>query len=151
MWLAQRPNVKPACARAWYTHIAHAVVRRDVRRFTGKVSREAAVHETATLRLEHFKRIQTTLKQLVIRHITSGVHDADEFINVVIDFEQVHIVTGPENYAAMRAKGDYAVAGIDLLDWKDLPMERRRVLWKKVLNGKVANAQQFAVEPNNAV
>jgi len=147
MWLAQRPNVKPACARAWYTHIAHLGVRCDIRRFTGKVSRAAAFDESAVLRLEHFKRIQTTLTQLVARHIKSGGHNADEFIKMVLDFEQVHIVTVPENYAAMRAKGDYDLAGIELLEWKAVPKERRRLLWRKVLKGKVANARQFDVEP----
>lgn len=146
MWLAQRPNIKPAAARAWYTHIAHLSVRRDIRRFTGKVSREAAADNTSALRLEHFKRIQTTLTQLVAKHIESGVHDCSEFINTVIDFEQVHIVTASENYAAMKAKGDYAIAGIVLLDWSELPIERRRVLWQKVLNGKVSNSRDFITE-----
>jgi len=146
MWLAQRPNIKPAAARAWYTHIAHLGVRRDIRRFTGKVSREAAADDASALRLEHFKRIQTTLTQLVAKHIESGAHDCTEFINIVIDFEQVHIVTSSENYAAMKAKGDYAIAGIDLLDWSELPTERRRVLWKKVLNGKVSNSRDFVTE-----
>jgi hypothetical protein len=147
MWLARRPNIRPAAARAWYTHITHLAVRREIRRFTGKVSRKAATDDTALLRLEHFKRIQTTLTQLVARHIREGISDVDEFITTVVCFEQVHIVTAPENYAAMKAKGDYARAQIDLLDWKEIPRERRRVLWKNVLNGRVANAREFAVEP----
>lgn len=143
IWLAQRPNVRPAAARAWYTHIAHLGVRRDIREFTGKVSQKAAVEDASVLRLEHFKRIQTTLTQLVAKHLASGNHDCAEFVNTVMDFERVHIVTLSENYAAMKAKGDYELAGIVLLDWHDLPVERRRVLWKKVLNGKVSNARDF--------
>lgn len=146
MWLAQRPKYTPSDARAWYTHIAHLGVRRNVRRFTGKVSREAATNEATPLRLEHFKRMQTTLTQLVARHLKAGIRDATDFINTVIECEQVHIVTAPQNYAAMKANGDYALAGIELLDWHQLPLERRRVLWKKVLNGKVANAARFKNE-----
>ena len=147
MWLAQRPGVKPAAARAWYTHIVHRVVTLEIRSFTGNVSVEAVTDETSSLRLEHFKRIQTTLTQLVARHLASQAHDADEFIETVVDCEQVHIVTEAENYAAMKAKGDYALAGIKLFDWKQIPQERRRVLWKKMLNGRVSNAREFAVEP----
>lgn len=147
MWLAERPNIRPAAARAWYTHIVHPIVRRELRLFTGKVSQKAVTDETAPLRLEHFKRIQTTLTQLVDRHTRQGIRDADEFIATVIEFEQVHIVTAPENYAAMRAKGDYERAQIKLVAWKDIPPDRRRVLWKKMLKGKVANALDYAVEP----
>jgi hypothetical protein len=144
MWLAERPNTTPSAARAWYTHVAVHRLRRDVRRFTGKVSHEAATDEGAILRLEHFMRIQTTLTQLVARHLKTETRSAAEFISIVLEYEQVHIVTLAENYAAMKAKGDYLLAGISLVDWRDLPAERQRVLWRKVLNGRVSNAAEFA-------
>jgi hypothetical protein len=144
MWLAERPNTTPAAARAWYTHVAVHPLRRHVRRFTGKVSRAAATDEGAILRLEHFMRMQTTLTQLVARHLKTGTRSAAEFIRIVLEYEQVHVVTVAENYAAMKAKGDYVVAGISLVDWRDLPAERQRVLWRKVLNGRVSNAADFA-------
>lgn len=143
MWLAARKPYTPSDARAWYTHIAYLGVRRTVRRFTGKVSKAAALETGGAIRLEHFKRIQTTLTKLVERHLASGARDPDEFVRTVIDCEQVHIVTTAENYAAMKAKGDYVLAGIHLLDWSEIPLERRRTLWKKTLNGKVANAALF--------
>ena len=143
MWLAERPNTTPASARSWYTHVAAVTLRRRVRRFTGKVSDAAATDERAILRLEHFKRIQTTLTQLVARHLKTG-RNVEEFIRTVIDYEQVHIVTMAENYDAMKAKGDYTLAKISLRDWRSLPTERQRDLWRKVLNGKVSNAAEFA-------
>lgn len=144
MWLAQRPHHSPSGARAWYTHVAHLGVRKHIRRFTGKVSREAAFDEKAELRLEHFKRMQTTLTQLVARHLKSRDHNATEFIDTVLDCEQVHIVTKKENYLAMSAKGDYTLAGIELLDWLAVPLSRRQTLWKKVLRGRVSNAADFS-------
>jgi hypothetical protein len=84
------------------------------------------------------------LTQLVARHLKTGTRSAAEFINIVLEYEQVHIVTLAENYAAMKAKGDYLLAGISLVDWRDLPTERQRVLWRKVLNGRVSNAAEFA-------
>jgi hypothetical protein len=46
-----------------------------VRRFTGKVSKEA-LKDQAILRLEHFKRMQTTtLTQLVEKHLKCGLID----------------------------------------------------------------------------
>jgi hypothetical protein len=59
----------------------------------------------------------------------------------------VHIVTFSENYAAMRADGNYRKAGIKLLAWRSIPTERRQVLWLKMLRGKVANAKDFSPSP----
>ena len=155
MWLAQRPNVSAGNARAWYTHIMSETVKRKLRRFTGKVSTAAAESESAILRLEHYKRIQTTLTGLVERHRKLKKPNPDEFIRVLVDCERVHIVTFEENYAATRAGGDYGKAGIQLKPWRSLSQERRTTLWKKMLRGKVANANAFAPgrkeEPNPTV
>jgi hypothetical protein len=99
MWLAQCPNVTAGNARAWYTHIMSERVKRRLRRFTGRVSRAAAQSESAILRLEDYKRIQTTLTTLVERHRKLKKPNPDEFIRVLIDCERVHIVTFEENYA----------------------------------------------------
>ncbi|MFO1299514.1 MAG: hypothetical protein U1F17_03825 [Burkholderiaceae bacterium] len=143
MWLSVRPNVTPGRARAWYTHIMAEAVKRRLRRFTGKVSETAVADGDGPLMLEHFKRIQTTLTALVARHRTEQLNAPDAFIKTLVEFEQVHIVTRAENYAAMRAKGNYRQAGIVLLPWKKLPEERRAELWRKMLRGKVANADAF--------
>jgi hypothetical protein len=118
-------------------------VKRRLRRFTGKVSESAAKGRDGPLVLEHFKRIQTTLSDLVEHHRTEQLNDPDAFIKTLIEFEHVHIVTRDENYAAMRAKGNYHQAGIVLLQWKNLPEKRRTELWQKKLRGKVANADAF--------
>jgi hypothetical protein len=144
MWLAARPTISASLARTWYTHARANSLSRRIRRFTGKVSTNAATDETVPLRLEHFKRIQTTLTELVQRHIAAGKLDADEFTRVVLDCEQVHIVTFAENYDAMQAKGNYDDAGIILVDWESIAPERQRSLWKRMLVGRVANAAQFA-------
>lgn len=144
MWLAKRSDMSASMARAWYTHVRAHRLSKHIRRFTGKVSMTAAANETVPLRLEHFKRIQTTLTQLVRRHVEARRQDAEEFIRVVLDCEQVHIVTFGENYDAMKAKGDYTNAGIVLLDWSAIKSERQQSLWKKMLVGRVANAAAFA-------
>ena len=142
MWLARQPEITPANARGWYTHVVSARLRRDVRRFTGEVSKQA-LKEGATLRLEHFKRIQTELTKLITRHLKE-VDSAKEFVKMVIDYEQVHIVTLKENYEAMKAKGDYKKAGIELIKWKDIPHKKQNFLWGKMLRGKVSNANEFS-------
>jgi hypothetical protein len=142
MWLASRPNVTPSRARAWYTHVMAESVKRRVRQFTGQVSRAAIAGDGTGLRLEHYKRIQNTLTNLVARHQRDG-RDPQEFVRTLLDFEAVHIVTIEENYAAMRAKGDYQTAGIKLVPWEDIRSDRRAELWKDMLQGKVANAIQF--------
>lgn len=143
MWLSARPNVTPGRARAWYTHIMAEAVKRKLRRFTGKVSEAAAKQNNGPLTLEHFKRIQTTLTTLVEQHRNEQLNDPDAFIRMLVEFEHVHIVTRAENYAAMRAKGDYRQAGIILLPWDQLSEKRRAELWKQMLRGKVANADAF--------
>jgi hypothetical protein len=143
MWLARQPNVAPSKARAWYTHVMAGRVVRRLRQFTGKVSRRAAEKKGATLRLEHYKRMQTTLTSLVERHKALKKPHPEEFIRVLIECERVHIVTFEENYAAMRAGGNYRKAKIELIPWRDLPIDRQAVLWKKMLRGRVANAQAY--------
>ena len=144
MWLARRPKVTASSARSWYTHIMAERVKRDIRQFTGSVSAQAVKDPAAGLRLEHYLRIQTTLTNLVERHRSQDDASADEFIHKLIECEQVHIVTVAENYAAMRAKGDYASAGIELVPWKEVAADRRADLWRKMLRGRVANAAAYA-------
>ncbi len=143
MWLSARPNVTAGRARAWYTHIMAEAVKRKLRHFTGKVSEAAVAQSDGQLMLEHFKRIQTTLTTLVEKHRAEQLNAPDLFIKTLIEFEHVHIVTRAENYAAMRAKGNYLEAGIVLLPWENLPAKRRAELWQKMLRGKVANADAF--------
>lgn len=146
MWLSRRPNVTPGRARAWYTHIMAEAFKRQLRQFTGHVSEAAVTATTEPLMLEHFKRIQTTLSDLVQRHRAQGLNDPAEFIQILVEYERVHIVTRSENYAAMRTKGDYELAGIKLRSWDSVPIARQRELWRTMLRGKVANASQFARE-----
>ncbi len=150
MWLARRPNVRPSAARAWYTHVMSGSVRRRVRRFSGKVSQRAVRTKDGPLRLEHYKRMQTTLTKLVERHLARKKRSPREFISVVMDCERVHIVTFAENYLAMRAKGNYRKAGIKLRNWDSLPKKRQIALWRSLLHGKVANAQLFAPRARGA-
>lgn len=144
MWLARRPHTAPSAARAWYTHVAAVKLSRHVRMFSGKVSRAAAANDGPVLRLEHFKRIQTTITQLVERHLHLAIDDAAEFVRTVVECEQVHVVTFHENYAARSALGDYDLARIELLNWSSLPADTRERLWRTVLRNRVANASRFA-------
>jgi hypothetical protein len=142
MWLARRSDITPSEARAWYTHVTSGRLRRHLRIFSGQVSQQA-LQPDAVVRLEHFKRLQTTLTKLVSEHLRKDICDPHEFIRVVTDCEQVHIVTARENYEAMKAGGDYSKAGIMLLDWHTLAPEAQHRFWTKVLRGRVSNAQGF--------
>ena len=146
MWLARRPHTTPSDARAWYTHVASVRLRRNLRIFSGRVSQQALLHD-AVPQLEHFKRLQTTLTKLVSDHLRDKTHDPRHFIRVVTDCEQVHIVTRRENYDARKASGDYAQAGIVLLEWQAIPPEAQLRLYKRVLRGKVSNSHVF--NPNS--
>jgi hypothetical protein len=150
MWLARRRNVSASCARAWYTHVRSGKVTRRLRRFTGKVSRSAAGARTVNLRLEHYKRIQTTLTALVMRHRKIKKPDPGDFIRVLLNCERVHIVTFGENYAVRRSGGNYRKAGVELLPWRALPPERQAVLWKRMLRGRVANADAYVPKHSGA-
>src|SRR4051794_4160698 len=89
MWLSRRPNVTPGRARAWYTHIMAESVKRRLRQFTGQVSRAAIAASAEPLMLEHYLRIQTALSCLVERHGTANIADPDEFVELLIKYEQV--------------------------------------------------------------
>lgn len=143
MWLARRPGVSPSMARAWYTHVFASQLARQVRMFSGLVSSRAAESPDGTLRLEHHHRIQTTLTSLVARHIREGLVDPSEFVQTVVRCESVHIVTFRENYDAAKAKGDYTAAGISLIPWQSMSDDTKRMLWSRMLKGRVANAADF--------
>jgi hypothetical protein len=141
MWLACRKGVTPSMARAWYTHIV--TNRLKLRRFTGEVSDKAVADPNAVLRLEHHGRIQNALTQLVSRHLKLKQSLPHEFVETVLKAESVHIVTFGENYDAMRSRGDYDSAGIVLTNWGSISLDKRTILWHKMLRGKVANADEF--------
>ena len=143
MWLAKQPDETPSLARAWYTHVWAGKFAGRVRHFTGKVFRAAAADSDADLRLEHYLRIQTKLTKLVERHLRSKRPAPAGFVRLVLECERVHIVTRDENYAAMRADGDYRAAGIRLVSWGSLPEATRQALWKKMLRRRVANADEY--------
>ncbi len=138
--------------RGGYTHWLGPEFVRELRQFTGKVSADSinCVVNTKSetgLAFEHFLRIQKELTTLMSRHMVEGQNE-DEFIETVKRLENVHIVTKTEN-TKLRTKecsGDYIKAGIDLVDWKDVPEEAQLILWKKI-RGKVANSEDFRVAP----
>lgn len=150
MWLAHRPSVTPSMARAWYTHIvANSELGRQVRRFSGRVSRAAVNDAGGRLVLEHPDRLQARLTALVEDHVREGKAHPEEFINGVLAWEKVNIVTFNENYAARKNGGNYRDAGIILVEWHEIDTARQVALWKSKLRGKVANAADFApVGPN---
>jgi hypothetical protein len=151
MWLARRNDVTASMARAWYTHIVSNRLAKTVRTFTGEVSEQAARHYGGTrLTLEHFGRIQHRLTNLVNDHIKNG-EKPEEFASLIREYEKVRITTVAENYAAMRAKGDYTTAGITLLQWSELDESCRSWLRKNVLRGRVANAQDYLATQGRSV
>jgi hypothetical protein len=143
MWLANRPNVSASRARSWYTHVMAEAVKNEIRFFTGMVSSKAVTDKQASLRLEHFKRIQNALTLFVGRHRRLLVPAPDDFVQFIHEFEKVHVVTFQENYEAMKAKGDYSKAKITLIRWDNIPVTRQAEIWKTMLKGKVANAKAF--------
>jgi len=143
MWLAARPKVTPSMARAWYTHVVAGRMSQRIRYFSGKVSLKAIADPKAALRLEHHARIQTKLTSLVKAHLKRKRPNPQEFVRLVLKYENVHIVTFAENYEAMRYDGNYRRAGIKLVTWRSIPKQRRQFLWQKMLRGKVVNANQF--------
>lgn len=146
MWLARRDGVTPSLARGWYTHIVAGKFAKRIRRFSGKVSAVAvaAADAAATLRLEHHARMQTRLTDLVRTHLECRRPNPQAFVRLVVECESVHIVTFAENYEVMKHDGNYLSAGIKLVGWRTIPIARRRELWRRMLRGRVANADEFA-------
>lgn len=143
MHAAKTDTFNATNVRAIYSHIIGPKLKMHLRRFTGKVSRAAAADPEAKLILEHFLRIQHNLTEIIKNHIENGPNTL-AFIEAVRHMEQVHIVTSKENYAALKAKGCYEKAGIELLNWNDLPEHVRQILYKRKLHGEVSNAKLFS-------
>jgi hypothetical protein len=143
MWLAKRNKITPSQARAWYTHIRYTTLRRQVRIFTGKVSKRSLLPSSDRLVLEHYKRIQTTLTKLVERHLQTGMNNPEEFVEIIQKYERVNIVTNEENAAIMRAGGSYKKADVTLVHWNTLPETKKLDLWNRALRGKVTNSLKY--------
>jgi hypothetical protein len=144
MWLAQRPNVTPQRARAWYTGVVSEALKTKVRVFTGMVSEKALFDPSDRLVLEHEPRLAFRISEFLRAHLETGKRDPDEFIRLIEECERVNITTNEENHQARKANGDYRAAGIELRLWSDIPEGTRRVLWERCLKGKVANASEFS-------
>jgi hypothetical protein len=134
--------------RGGYTHWIGPEISRDIRIFTGDVSQAAIQlvieHKSHVgLVLEHHKRMQTQMTSLIKKHMKEG-EDLAEFIHVVKELESVNIVTRQENDQLRKKTNDgiYGSAGINLINWKDIPKESKVFLRRK-LRGKVVNADQF--------
>ena len=130
--------------RTGYTHWLGPELSKEVRMFSGYVSKNAMNNGTNIgLVLEHFLRIQTELTSLIGKHIEYG-EDKIEFINEIKRLEQVHIVTKEENTKLRRKKftGDYERAGVFLIHWDNIPSENRVFLRKKLM-GNVANVNKY--------
>ncbi len=87
--------------------------------------------------------MQRAITKLIERHLIDNCRDSDDFIRTVIDHEWVNIVTVQENREAQTAGGNYANAGIVLIDWKCINSETCAILWNKALKNKVKNANEY--------
>ncbi|MFJ2482335.1 hypothetical protein ACIOWE_18850 [Pseudomonas sp. NPDC087598] len=142
MYAAKSGAFNPTAVRGIYTHIIGPGLRRRICMFTGKVSSAALANLEGELVLEHFHRIQHELTKLIGRHMAEG-ENCQEFIDAIYLMEKVHIVTKRENYNAMKAKGCYTTANIELLDWSELSLEVKGFLRKRMLRSRVANITEF--------
>ena len=142
MYAAKSGVFNPTAVRGIYTHVIGPSLKRRICMFTGKVSRAALANLEGELVLEHYHRIQHELTKLVGRHMVEG-ENCQEFIDSIYLMEKVHIVTKRENYDAMKAKGCYTAANIELLDWSELSPEVKGFLRKRMLSSRVANISDF--------
>ena len=148
MWLARRPGVTAGMAREWYGALRCVPLKRQIRRFTGRVSQKAAdAPLDEQLHREHHLRMRMHITKLVERHLAKNINDADEFVQTVVALEEIDIVTKDENIALKTAEGDHLLAGVSLIMWSALPPERQEVLWLKMIRNHVVNAVDFDPRP----
>lgn len=144
MTAARSGFLNPRGVRTGYTHWLGPEFSKEIQIFSGFVSKSAIAHGTNIgLVLEHFLRIQTELTALMKKHMDLGENFA-EFISEIKRLEQVHIVTKKENDLLRRKEisGNYAIAGIELVIWSEIP-EKSKIFLRKKLRSKVANFSQF--------
>jgi hypothetical protein len=147
IWLSRRPHVTQARARAWYSAVWSEALKRNVRLFSGRVSRAALEDINGTLCLEHYKRLSASLTDLLKKHSSNNhPYSPEEFIKLIEDCERVNITTAKENRNVQTKNGNYADAGIELVEWVSIPREDQILLWKCWLKNKVSNAAEYAPE-----
>jgi hypothetical protein len=151
IWLASRPHNTEARARAWYSQVWSGALKRQVRLFSGRVSRAAAADVNGSLCLEHYERLAARITELLNQQFVNSIVDHREFLALIEECEQVNITTDQENHAIQAARGDYGVAGIDLIDWLHLTIETRQILFNRKIRGQVANANEYIPRINTNV
>lgn len=144
MWLAARPHLTPARARAWYSAVMREMIKRQVCLFTGYVSRAALTAPNDELVLEHYNRLSHSLTALLSAHKGARMHNPSEFILLIESCEKVNITTKRENQIIQQSQGNYAGAGIELMEWNNIENDKRRLLYHTKLRGKVANYADYA-------
>ena len=130
--------------RGGYTHWLGPEFAKEIREFSGLVSRSALENGSETgLVLEHFLRIQTTLTSLIEKHMNEG-ENVVEFIREIKRLEKVNIVTKQENDLLRTKKysGSYEKAGVEMVSWEKVPESSKYFLRKKI-RGKVVNADKY--------
>lgn len=147
IWLANRPHVTEAKARAWYSAIWAEALKTKVRIFSGKVSEAALRDIDGKLCLEHYSKLSENLTKLVARHIQTNICNSGEFLELIEQCEKVNITTSEENRIIQTAHGDYNSAGVQLVNWQNIPLESQRKLWNNWLYRKVANASEYRPDP----
>lgn len=147
LWLSKQPHNTPAQARAWYSHVRGKAMATKLKIFTGKVSQSALNDLSQALVLEHYDRLLLNLTALLGRHVNDQINNPEEFIGLIERCEKVNITTAIENHHAQTAEGDYAQAGIELVDWSEIKQSDRIYLWNKKLKGLVGNAEKY--DPKN--
>jgi hypothetical protein len=82
--------------------------------------------------------MQTTLTQLVKKHLIDNFDDLKEFARVLLECEQVHLVTFKENYDAL---------GQNLISWTDFnPCARCSLMQKSRNSQRVSGPKSGASE-----
>lgn len=144
MWLANRPNVTPRQARAWYSAVVAEVLKRKVRRFSGFVSQAALEQVDGRIVLEHFNRLAHSISNLLTLHKSQNISDPSVFIELIAECEQVNITTNLENHLIRGAEGNYELAGVTLVHWREIDLALKTRLYQRKLRNQVANAADFA-------
>lgn len=80
---------------------------------------------------------------MIQKHIAQG-EKIDEFISEVKRLEPFHIVLSEENDVLKKEdiSADYTKAGIELIQWSDIPEQNKKHLLQE-LTCQVANKNQF--------
>ncbi|HBH6890677.1 hypothetical protein QO199_24530 [Serratia bockelmannii] len=151
--IKNKPHVTDREMRSMFTHVFSSTLK-PYTVFTGFVS-ESAVKAIEEMKgkyqghkvvREHPEKFQTKITQLIKEMRETRNWNFEKFEEKVKALAYVNITTAKENSALSKKDASYESLGIQLVHWKSLNVDVRRIIRQSLLRADIANRGDWPID-----